>query len=145
MGEEEYNRILDELNTDSIATRIISDNYGKPIEYIYNLIEEAHFLNMSHRWFNGDVILVYPSFHERIASKSYITIHDACISINQLYVNYNALLINITSNTKFVLSHSLKFEVCDELPQSIMDLEDLERTTGHEIPLKRVKTKTTRK
>ena len=142
---EEYNRTLDELNTDYIANYIIQNNYGKPIEHIYELIQDAYAMHTSYNWFSGDVVIVYPSITERHAARPYYSITKAHIGKNQVYVNYNALLVNITSRTKYVLKHSLRFETGEELPETIIELEDLERNTGNEISIKRVISKNKRR
>ena len=111
---DEYNRILDELNTDYI-------------------------------WFSGDIVLLYPSFQERKAAKPYNSIHNAYIAKGQTYINYNALLVDKTRNTKYVLRRSLKFELSDELPHTIIELEDLERHTDNEITIKKVLSKNKRR
>jgi hypothetical protein len=142
---DEYNRILDELNTDYIADSIIQRYYGKPLDEIYARIQEAYIEHTSYNWFSGDIVLLYPSFQERKAAKPYNSIHNAYIAKGQTYINYNALLVDKTRNTKYVLRRSLKFELSYELPHTIIELEDLERNTGNEITIKKVLSKNKRR
>ena len=142
---KEYDRILDELNTDYIANNIIQRYYGRPLDEIYGRIQQAYTEHTSYNWFSGDLILLYPSIHERIASKPYDSIHNSYIANGQTYINYNALLVDKTRNTKYVLRRSLKFELSDELPHTIIELEDLERNTGNEITIKKVLSKNKRR
>jgi hypothetical protein len=142
---DEYDRILDELNTDYIANDIIQRYYGKPLDEIYARIQEAYIEHTSYNWFSGDIVLLYPSFSERHAIKPYSTVTNAYINKNQTYINYHALLINKSNNTKYVLKHSLKFELGDELPHTIVELEDLERNTGNEITIRKVLSKNKRR
>ena len=142
---DEYDRILDELNTDYIANEIIERYYGKPLDEIYERIQEAYINHTSYNWLYGDIVLLFPSIHERTAAKPYDSIHNAYIAKGQTYINYNALLIDKTRNTKYVLRKSLKFELSDELPHSIIELEDLERHTGYEISIRRVLSKNKRR
>ena len=135
---DEYNRILKELNTDSIAKKVIEKNYGKSIDEIYNLIQMEYIKYTSHNWFNGDVVLTYPSIKETKSKKYYETMYGAIIGINVLYINYNVLLINLSNKTKYVLERPLRFELSDNIPYSILDLEELERITDKNIPIKRV-------
>ena len=135
---EEYNRMLRELNTDAIASSVIKKNYGEPIDKIYDLIQMEYIKHTSCSWFSGDVVLLYPSIKEVRSKKYYETIHENYIDINSLYINYHALLVNVTSGSKYVLEKPLRFELNDNLPKNIIDLEELERTTRVDIPIKRV-------
>lgn len=138
---EEYDKILSELNTDYITNQIIKNNYGKPIDKIYDLIQQAYINHMSYNWFPGDMIILYPSIKELKALKTYDTIYKSFIDIGSSYINYHALLINISKNSKYVLNKPLKFELNDKLPFNILELEELERETNTEISIRKVKTK----
>lgn len=135
----EYDRILEELNTDCIANYVISCNYGKTIEEIYYRIQEEYIKHTSTEWFSGDLVLLYPSIKERHATRFYTTFYESCINKGSAYINYNALLINLTRGTKYILKPSLKFEPGDVTPANILELEELERSTERNIQLKRVK------
>ena len=135
---KEYEELLMGLNTNSIARRIIEENYGKSIEKISQLIEYEIVTKKSSDWFNTDNVLVYPSIKEVKAKKQYDTIYGAHIGINMTYIDYHALIINTTKKTKYVLEKSLKFELNDTLPMNIHDLEKLESDTETTISLRRV-------
>lgn len=135
---DEYNRILEELATDAIARYVIKNNYGKPINKIYELIQLEYTKHTSSTWFNGDIVLVYPRTRESKSKKYYETIHGVYIGINSAYINYHALLVNVTNGCKYVLERPLRFELHEDVPKCINDLEELERTTGVDIPLRRV-------
>ena len=135
---DEYNRILEELATDVIARVVIKNNYGKPINKIYELIQLEYTKHTSSTWFNGDIVLVYPSVVETKSKKYYETIHGVYIGMNASYINYHALLINVTNGCKYVLERPLRFELHEDVPKSITDLEKQEKTTGVDIPLRRV-------
>lgn len=135
---KKYDKMLSELNTDVIADRVIKNNYGKPIYDIYNMIQLEYIKHTSYNWFNGDIVLVYPSIKETKSKKHYDSMHGAYISLNSLYINYHALLVNITNGNRYVLTKPLRFELGDNLPMNISDLEELERTTGIDISIRRV-------
>ena len=134
----EYDKLLRELDTDIIANRVIRANYGKPIYDIYNMIQLKYIKHTSYNWFNGDIVLVYPSIKEVRSKKHYDSMHGAYIGLNSLYINYHALLVNITNGNRYVLTKPLRFELGDNLPMNISDLEELERTTGVDISIRRV-------
>ena len=138
---DEYNRILKELNTDYIAGSIIERNYGKSIDDIYNLIQYAYLDYTSQNWFSGDVIFVYPNIKEVRARKPHTTIYGAQIGLGSLYINYQALLVNTSRKTKYVLKRPLNFEIGDDLPMNILELEELEKTTDIQIPIMRLNRK----
>ena len=138
---DEYNRILKELNTDYIAGSVIEKNYGKSIDDIYNLIQMAYIDYTSYNWFSGDVIFVYPKINEVKARKPYTTIYGAHIGLSSLYINYQALLVNVSKKTKYVLKKPLRFEIGDDLPTNILELEDLERKADIQIPIMRLNRK----
>ena len=135
---EEYEELLKGLNTSFIAREIIEENYGKPIEVILRLIEYADIKRKSSNWFNTDDVIVYPSIKEVKSKKEYDTIYGAHIGINMSYIDYHALIINTSRKTKYVLKNSLKFELNDELPRNIYDLEQLEFETETPISLREV-------
>ena len=84
---DEYDRILNEFNTDPIANFVISNNYGKDIEDIYELIEEEYYRNISEYIFPGEKVLLYPSIKEtRSKKRYYTTFNEASIGINSLYI-----------------------------------------------------------
>ena len=132
---EEYNKLLEKLNTDIIARRVINLNKNKPIDKIYELIELAYMKNTSRYWFQGDIVLLYPIIKEVKSRKEYETIYGAHIGKNMLYIYYQALLLDLFSKKKYVLEKAVRFEVGDELPMNIFDLEELERTTDVNIPI----------
>ncbi len=138
---DEYNRILKELNTDYIAGSIIERNYGKSIDDIYNLIQYAYLDYTSQNWFSGDVIFVYPNIKEVRARKPHTTIYGAQIGLGSLYINYQALLVNTSRKAKYVLKRPLNFEIGDDLPMNILELEKLEKTTDIQIPIMRLNRK----
>lgn len=88
----EYDRILEELNTDCIANYVISCNYGKPIEEIYYRIQEEYIKHTSTEWFSGDLVLLYPSIKERHATRfsllsmSHVLTKDLYILITMPYL-----------------------------------------------------------
>lgn len=135
---EDYNEILRDLNTDCIARSVIKKNNNKDIDKIYNLIQMEYIKHTSHRWFDGDIVLVYPNIRETRSKKHYETVHGVYIGENTLYVNYHALLVNISNGSKYVLKKPLKFELGDNLPMCIDDLEGLEKTADIDIPIRRV-------
>ena len=135
---EDYNEILRDLNTDCIARSVIKKNNNKDIDKIYNLIQMEYIKHTSHRWFDGDIVLVYPNIRETRSKKHYETVHGVYIGENTLYVNYHALLVNISNGSKYVLKKPLKFELGDNLPMCIDDLEGLEKIADIDIPIRRV-------
>ena len=136
---EEYNKILEELNKDIIARRVINLNKNKPIDKIYELIELEYMKYTSHYWFQGDIVLLYPNIREMKSKKQYETIYGAHIGKNMLYIYYQTLLLNVSSKKKYVLEKAIRFEVGDELPMNIFDLEELERTTDVNIPIRKLR------
>ena len=102
------------------------------------MIQLEYIKHTSYNWFNGDIVLVYPSIKETKSKKHYDSMHGAYISLNSLYINYHALLVNITNGNRYVLTKPLRFELGDNLPMNISDLEELERTTGIDISIRRV-------
>ena len=135
---EDYNEMIKELNTDCIARSVIKKNNNKDIDKIYNLIQMEYIKHTSHRWFDGDIVLVYSNIRETKSKKHYETVHGVYIGENTLYVNYQALLVNISNGSKYVLKKPLRFESGDNLPKYIDELEELEETTNIDIPIKRV-------
>ena len=133
---EEYNESLIELCTDRIARRIINNHHNKNIEKIYELIELEYIKSKSRFWFPGDIVLLYPSIKEMRSKNHYDTIYGAHIGKNMLYINYHALLCNMTTKRKYVLRYSLRFETIDCLPMYISELEELERATNESIPIR---------
>ena len=131
---KEYNKKLIE----EIANKVIRNNPNKSEDELECLMQLEYIKNTSQNWLNGDIVLVYPSIKEVKSNKEYDTIHGAHISINSKYINYHALLINLHKGYKYVLQKPLRFELSDDLPKNISDLEELERTTGIDIPIKRV-------
>ena len=137
---DEYDRILNEFNTDPIANFVISNNYGKDIEDIYELIEEEYYRNISEYIFPGEKVLLYPSIKEtRSKKRYYTTFNEASIGINSLYINYHALMINIDRNTKYVLKRALKFELGEDIPYNINELERMAIEKDKEINIRRVR------
>lgn len=137
---EEYNRILKELCTDVIAKKVIMNYYGKPIEKIYDLIQQEYIKATSHYWFPGMLVLLYPRIREMKSKNHYETICGARIAKGVNYVDYHALLVlSIPNGDKYVLGKPLRFEVGDSLPMTIMDLEELERTCDVNIPIMKLK------
>lgn len=133
-----YDKMLSELNTDVIADSVIKNNYGKSIYEIYSKIEMERIKHTSCNWFNGDIVLVYPSIKETKSKRQYYSINGASIKENSTYISYHALLVNITNGNRYVLKEPLRFELGDNLPMNIFDLEELERTTGVDILPRRV-------
>ncbi len=138
---DEYNKILSDLNTDYIANSVINKNYGKPLEEIYDLIQLEYYKHTSTYWLPEHTIILYPAIKEKIASRNYYTINNALIRPNQKYLDYHALLVDITSHSKYVLKHPLKFELGDEIPYTINQLETLEIKNEKEIGIQRVRSK----
>ena len=135
---EEYNRLLRELGEDGIAGKVIRDHYGKSIEKIYSLIELEYIKATSNYWFPGKLVLLYPCIREMKSKNHYETIYGAHIGKGIKYINYHALL-DIPNEGKYVLGEPLRFEVGDSLPMNISDLEELEKTTGVDIQIRKLK------
>ena len=127
-----------ELSDSYIAKRVIKENDGISIEKMNDLIETEILKNTSHKWFNGKVVIIYPKIKETRSKKRYSTIHGVNIDVNSRYINYQALLVNIDDGNKYVLKKPLRFEIGDDIPICIDDLEELETTTNTDIPYKEV-------
>ena len=137
---DDYVRNLSELCTDVIARNVIRNYYGKPIEKIYDLIQQEYIKATSHYWFPGKLVLLYPCIREMKSKNHYETIYGAHIAKGMNYVDYHGLLVlPIPNGDKYVLGKSLRFEVGDSLPMTIMDLEELERTTEVNIPIRKLR------
>ena len=135
---EEYNRILKELCTDVIARKVIMNYYGKPIEKIYDLIQQEYIKATSHYWFPGKIVLLYPCIREMKSKNHYETIYGAHIGKGIKYIDYHAFF-DIPDEGKYVLGEPLRFEVGDSLPMNIGDLEELEKTTGVDIQIRKLR------
>ena len=125
----EYDMMAKDLCTDELAESVVDNNYGKSIEELSYLIELERAKYESTIWFPGDKILIYPSIKTLKAKKFYESPYGKIISPEETYINYRALLINENKASKYVFSKPLRFEVHDELPTNISELEELEITS----------------
>lgn len=140
----EYDRILKQMSTDCIARSVIENNYGKSIEEIYYLIEMEYMKNTSFYVLPDSRILLYPSIRERHANKQYYsTFEEAPIYKGSVYINYNALFIDLDSKAKYVLKKPLIFELGADVPGDITELDSICREYEYDLPLKRVNKKRT--
>ena len=121
----DYDDILEELCVDKIAEEVVNNNYGRSVEEICFLIEQEYAKYKSEIWFPNDTILIHPSVKTRRAAKYYETVNGVIVSPKNLYVNYHALLINESKNTKYVLSKPLIFDIHDKYPMNISELEKI--------------------
>lgn len=135
---EDYNEMIKELNTDPIANSVIKNNQEKSFEEIDFLIQYEYLKHTSHKWLPDDVVMVYPNIREMKSRKHYETIYGVSINKGTVYISYQALLVNISNGSKYVLKKPLRFEIGDNLPKHVDELEELEETTNIDIPIKRV-------
>ena len=133
--------MIEELCTDKIAESVVNNNYGKPIEEIAFLIDVEYAKYESEIWFPGNRVFIYPSIKTLKAKKFYESPYRKIISLYETYINYHALLINETKGSKYVLSKPLRFELTDRIPANISELEELERSNGLNISLRKVKSR----
>ena len=140
----EYDNLLNELRTDFIANYVIDKNYGKDIEEIYYLIQFEYEKYTSYYTLPGSRILLYPSITERHARKNYFTTFDETpIYKGSAYINYNALLIDIDNKNKYLIKRPLRFELGSDIPNDIIELDEICKNYNYELPIMRVKKKTT--
>ena len=137
----EYDMMTKDLCTDKIAESVVNNNYGKSIEEIVFLIEEEYRKYESTIWFPGDRVFIYPSIKTLSAKKFYESPYGKLISPKETYINYHALLINENKASKYVFIKPLRFELSDKLPTNISELEELERSNGLDISLRKVKSR----
>ena len=138
----EYDRILNTLRTDYIASSVVDKNYGKPIDEIYYLIEYEYTKYTSYYTLPGSRIMLYPSINERQARKKYYsTFEEAPIYKGSYYINYSALLVDIDDKTKYLLRKPLIFELGSDPPTNIVELDEICKKYEYDLPLIRVKRK----
>ncbi len=138
----EYDYLLNELRTDFIANEVINKNYGKSIDEIYFLIQYEYEKYTSFYTLPGSKILLYSSVKERHARNNYYsTFDDAPIYKGSIYINYQALLIDLEDKSKYLLKKPLLFELGSYIPNDIVELDELCKSHEYELPLMRVKKK----
>ena len=139
---KEYDRLLNELRTDSIASSVIDKNYGKSIEEIYYLIEYEYSKYESYYILPGCRVMLYPSITERHARKNYYsTFDEAPIYKGSAYINYSALLIDLDTKNKFLFKKPLIFEIGSDIPMDIVELDDICNKHDYDLPIIRAKRK----
>lgn len=136
--QELYFRNLENLKTNRIARKVISQMPGESLGKIYQIICSEEEKNRSTSFFYGDLVLVSNGIKEHKASK-YITCDfgGGIIYTGSFYLSYKPLIENISTNMVYVLEKTIKVETCyyDMLPQNIGELENLERNMQLELDL----------
>ena len=123
-----YNKEIEALNIDALANKVISNNYGKSILDIYNMIEQEAKNHKSKYWFPNHYVTLH---YKNIESKTKkICSCDFCackIYPGKAKIRYRPLIIDNDTNRKYVLNYTIY--VCREceryLPENIYELEEL--------------------
>ena len=90
----------------------------------------------------GSKIILYPSIKESHARKKYYsTFDEAPIYKGSLYINYHALLIDLENKTKYLLQRPLIFEIGSDIPNDILELDEICMNHNYELPLIRIRKK----
>lgn len=124
-----YEEKIEKLSTDTIARDIIFKYYGEDIDFICQKLMEEYDKNRSYYLFPGDIILVYPKVvYAPSKSIKKCDFTGDRINIKDMYINYRALLVDISSKRKYVLNNSLNIipDLENYLPYSINEIDDME-------------------
>lgn len=125
---ETYLKEVELLRKTPLGKEIIEKMHGYSLMDIYKRIEQEEEKIRSYLFFPNQLIKFYPSKKENHA-KNPLTcdFSGSIIKKGSLYVNYRPLLINISTNEKYVLKKTIKVELgySQDLPENIQELEEL--------------------
>jgi hypothetical protein len=139
---DEYNEILQELKTDPIAKAVIKKYYGQPLDVIYYRIEYEYAKYTSTLLFPNNIVLFYPSYKEYKAKNIYYsTLEEYMISKGESYIYYSGLFINLSTNNKYILSKPIRYTLGEEIPKTLVELEDQFRFDEDKINIQRIRNK----
>ncbi len=123
-----YKSELENLKTDKIFQRFLSDYNGCSLIEIYEAISQIELSLQSELFFPGERIIMYPRIKEQKA-RSLITcdFSGGIIPPGSLYSSFRPLLKNIDDNTAYVLTRTIKVEngYTYDLPRDLHSFEGL--------------------